>query len=822
MPASLRIALAIGDPNGIGPEIAVKAAIAPGVAPPLLVGDWHVVARYAEKLAPGHRLREADGAAPAVPGAVGGLLAAAAALAALIAIGQLTLASGPLRLGTTLSAVLAALALGSAWFLLGATRPVPVKDSDGAQVIRRKLEEDLAAKGLDLAWTESNVRARMEELRQQERAGENVAILQARLAEAEKEAAAAGAQLRYLLGEPARTMPGLDAGLALLEHKGYLNLVVAQVRTLQAHRAALCQAEAEVAGCDERLQALEDEADALLARFGRTVSGHRAPALELLGRDLAKALELQAELATLMARMPQETENQALAKGKAIAFLQDLAIDGEDAFAALWAQRQAWAAPHGAYQDKLRSIQATTFHHPGVQPLLAPFLDRQAASLAHRKDSLAQARASVEAALQATLARLAVLDLIQEQLPDKKARLASFLTGGALAAALKTEEERCGALEAQRLALLERRALGLILSRQKRLVEEKERPAVIQRASELFHTFTNRYDLTYADGAFLAQDGPSRLRLEALSDGTRVQLLLAVRLAFVELNESVQLPIFLDEILANADDERADAIIRTVLKIAETGRQVFYCTAQRDELARWQQLGGEAINPPIHLAVVRNLALAEHFPLPDHGWTPPEAPDPTGLALPEYVRALPGAVGPSIWTPLDPQHAYHALAPFEADLMAELVRQRVTTLGNLKRLAAGRKTEPWPAIQATLQVLATAQALLQGNRPRRLTPDVITAIDVRGFGEVLKAKFKALVAESGKDLETLFQEGLPKAFGAREEALREWFEANGYLMPEALTGEEIMIDLRTRFRDVLPEDSARWQVVERFVFEARA
>ena len=70
MPASRRIALAIGDPNGIGPEIAVKAAIAPGVAPPLLVGDWHVVARYAEKLAPGHRLREADGAAPAVEGVI--------------------------------------------------------------------------------------------------------------------------------------------------------------------------------------------------------------------------------------------------------------------------------------------------------------------------------------------------------------------------------------------------------------------------------------------------------------------------------------------------------------------------------------------------------------------------------------------------------------------------------------------------------------------------------------------------------------------------------------------------------------------------------
>ena len=63
--SAARIALAIGDPNGVGPEIAVKAAIAPGVAPPVLVGDRHVVAHYAARLAPGHALREANGASPA-------------------------------------------------------------------------------------------------------------------------------------------------------------------------------------------------------------------------------------------------------------------------------------------------------------------------------------------------------------------------------------------------------------------------------------------------------------------------------------------------------------------------------------------------------------------------------------------------------------------------------------------------------------------------------------------------------------------------------------------------------------------------------------
>lgn len=48
MAARMRIAIAIGDPNGIGPEIAVKAArqFAGGPVEPVLVGDEFVIRRY--------------------------------------------------------------------------------------------------------------------------------------------------------------------------------------------------------------------------------------------------------------------------------------------------------------------------------------------------------------------------------------------------------------------------------------------------------------------------------------------------------------------------------------------------------------------------------------------------------------------------------------------------------------------------------------------------------------------------------------------------------------------------------------------------------
>jgi len=57
------IALTIGDPNGIGPEIAVKAAaaLAAGAGPRVVVvGDPHVIAFYCKREAPGFALREFD------------------------------------------------------------------------------------------------------------------------------------------------------------------------------------------------------------------------------------------------------------------------------------------------------------------------------------------------------------------------------------------------------------------------------------------------------------------------------------------------------------------------------------------------------------------------------------------------------------------------------------------------------------------------------------------------------------------------------------------------------------------------------------------
>src|SRR5690606_31106452 len=88
-----------------------------------------------------------------------------------------------------------------------------------------------------------------------------------------------------------------------------------------------------------------------------------------------------------------------------------------------------------------------------------------------------------------------------------------------------------------------------------------QRTGALARAEEWFARFTHhRFELVVQGGSTLelrARDvrmGETRA-LEALSTATRVQLLLAVRLAFLEEAERGRetLPLFLDEVLATSD-----------------------------------------------------------------------------------------------------------------------------------------------------------------------------------------------------------------------------------------------------------------------------
>jgi 4-hydroxythreonine-4-phosphate dehydrogenase len=108
------VAIATGDPAGIGPEISMKAALDPGVRAvcrPILVGDPDVVARHAQACGIGADIKVVDSVADAATanGALG-LLAARSSEAADISFGETSAASGRASLAAARAAIQAALA----------------------------------------------------------------------------------------------------------------------------------------------------------------------------------------------------------------------------------------------------------------------------------------------------------------------------------------------------------------------------------------------------------------------------------------------------------------------------------------------------------------------------------------------------------------------------------------------------------------------------------------------------------------------------------------------------------------------------------------
>ncbi|MCA1746221.1 MAG: hypothetical protein LC655_00885, partial [Bacteroidales bacterium] len=182
-----------------------------------------------------------------------------------------------------------------------------------------------------------------------------------------------------------------------------------------------------------------------------------------------------------------------------------------------------------------------------------------------------------------------------EQIAEIEAGIGTVRSGSSLEKALAEEEnaltELAEAFEKNLAA-----QTGKLLTDGLRADSYGNNPSeVYNRANELFGKITaGRYGLRIDDrqnGGFRAYDNAQNIgkELEELSTGTRIQLLLSVRLAYIEQQEEgVKLPVLADELLANCDDIRAAAIIEALIEISKEGRQVFYFTAQTDEVAKWR------------------------------------------------------------------------------------------------------------------------------------------------------------------------------------------------------------------------------------------
>ncbi len=183
---------------------------------------------------------------------------------------------------------------------------------------------------------------------------------------------------------------------------------------------------------------------------------------------------------------------------------------------------------------------------------------------------------------------------ISTQIAEIKHSVSSLMEGNELEEAINAEKQSLEKLNNLFQLNIQSSTGAIVVSHIKKVCESEYQPQVLQRADQIFSSITaNRYHLRVSgtnQPQFTALDNVTQkvLSLDEISTGTRVQLLLSVRVAFAEsLEDDVRLPILADELLANSDDTRANAIIDALLGIAKEGRQIFYFTAQPDEVVKW-------------------------------------------------------------------------------------------------------------------------------------------------------------------------------------------------------------------------------------------
>jgi len=215
---------------------------------------------------------------------------------------------------------------------------------------------------------------------------------------------------------------------------------------------------------------------------------------------------------------------------------------------------------------------------------------------------------------------------------------------------------------------------------------------------------------------FFVTVGDERRGLNELSVGERVQVLLSVRMSFLDHTELAVLPLVLDETLGTSDDERTRDIINSVLEVASLGRQVFYFTAQMDEVGKWESL---LKNHPslesriIYLDGVLENSVAKEIP-PAEAFTLAATIDAPGECSHQEFGEKLGVLRPTL-VPYVPEklHLWYLIEDLE--LLYACVKTRVVTWGSLQRAvrynASGVpfiKKEQYSTIESRAAAVTTA------------------------------------------------------------------------------------------------------------------
>lgn len=346
-------------------------------------------------------------------------------------------------------------------------------------------------------------------------------------------------------------------------------------------------------------------------------------------------------------------------------------------------------------------------------------------------------------------------------------------------------------------------ATELLLDDVEQAFRSENEPEVLSRSRALFREITaNAFNLELdKNGTFYATDlKQNALRnLNELSSGTRMQLLLALRLAWIEAQEQggETLPLFLDEALTTSDEERFSVMANSLERLSDTeGRQIFYLSARRHECALWKQATGN--EPPVIDLAMARFPQEAHPPQDYDIALPPLLPSPEGRDPEAYASVL----GVPLFNPrLEPGaiHLFYLLRD-DLDLMYQLMETwRITSLGQFEVLldsdagpAAVTDTEHRNRLRRRCGAVRIWMAHWRRGRGRpvdRIALEQSGAVSETFIDRV--ADLAETVGEDGKALVQALSEGQVSRFHTSKiEELQRWLADEGYTDEEEILPAE--------------------------------
>ncbi len=371
---------------------------------------------------------------------------------------------------------------------------------------------------------------------------------------------------------------------------------------------------------------------------------------------------------------------------------------------------------------------------------------------------------------------------------------------------------------------------GRYLLEKARNSESAVTPGVLRTADELFQRFTgnawkliSRYDKSGAEVAAVEQDTGQQRTPAELSGGTRVQLLMAVRIAFANQADSkspVSSPLFLDEALANSDPERFEAAAHCLQEVVNS-RQVFYLTSEPEDLLRLQRSGAD-INI-INMQQVRSMPASANMLSAALRLTElPALPSPQNHTAAEFAQMLrvPRA---TVTEGARGLHLFYLLSD-RLSVLYRLAQAGLTTVGRCNALSfekyhrAGLTDEEARVVQTRLSIARLFAEKWCVGRPAAVDP---TRLAEYGVTPALMQRAQKALEEAGGDargmLEMMGREGNFRT--ATRQTMEDKLTEAGLLTEELpATLDDILVYIADRTETDLAEirtvASSLWDAVE--------